>query len=629
LYGAYYGQAHYKSTGVGDAVLSMVTSPAGDTVAVATPKGGVTLLKPTGKPIQVGAVEGPARATAFSPDGALIAFGTDTAIAVYTVDRKLRARATLHSVGVTDVAFGRDSSSVFVATRYRGIYRFDLATQTPAIFTGASGDGLLDGTLSVAVSPDGPHVAASFADGQIRVWNLDGQPVGAWKSDRGAASHVVFVREGQRLLAGHVGGRVCLWSLDGKLHDCVEAARSIDAFAVSPDGKSFVTADDDFTAKYWTLPETDRFDSSARVELRGHTNRVRGIAFDTKGRVLTGSYDGTLRRWQFAQPRTIAAGNSLRRFAVFSPVDANRLLTNGGYNTVLVDLDGRIVKEFPNPPAEYQVAVTAAAYAPAGDFVLTGSYGGSLALWRIDGALIWRRHVGGEISAVLFDPESKTAYAALKASSRDWHVLRFDWERFTKPNVVLVTHRRINGVAVASSGDIIVTAEGGNNGTDGQILIHRRGQTLKSIIVDRDQPRAVVFSPDRHLLLLGADLQTPAERGTTAGFVRHSASVLDESFNEVMVLGGHLRMVTSAAFSSDGKYVLTGSGESNLPDAEMRLWTAGGVLLFAAAADKDVAAVAFSPAGSHIAAAAGPDLKLWLMARALRRHLDTLDIDIE
>jgi WD40 repeat protein len=352
------------------------------------------------------------------------------------------------------------------------------------------------------------------------------------------------------------------------------------------------------------------------------------VVFDRQGMVVTGSFDGTLRRWLVndVERSTLLRLAGLRWFASFSPTDRDLLLTNDGYDAALIDLDGRVRTTLGRQVITEPVATVAAAFAPRGDFVLTGSHRGTLTLWRSDGAEVWRHDVGAEVTAVAFGDGSSDAYAALKTrGTNQWQVIRLDWRDFDHRSI-LTADQRINSVAVSPGR--IVTAEGEPNGSHGQVRVLEHGRPVLLFPAERQRARVVAFTPDRHTLLVGVDLRSRDERGTTAGFLTHRAELRGPALEILRVLGGHPHELTAAAFSHDGRLILTGTAAgASSGSAEVRLWSADARLLLSIPVEKEVVAVSFSADGSRFLAAEGEAVRVWLTAAGIRESLRTLDVD--
>ncbi|MGK7902362.1 MAG: caspase family protein [Hormoscilla sp.] len=108
--------------------------------------------------------------------------------------------------------------------------------------------------LSVAFSPDGKRIVSGSSDETIRLWDLDGNPIGEpFRGHENSVLSVAFSPDGKRIVSGSNDLTIRLWDLDGK-----------------PIGEPF----------------------------RGHENSVESVAFSPDGkRIVSGSYDKTIRLW--------------------------------------------------------------------------------------------------------------------------------------------------------------------------------------------------------------------------------------------------------------------------------------------------------------------------------------------
>jgi hypothetical protein len=124
------------------------------------------------------------------------------------------------------------------------------------------------------------------------------------------------------------------------------------------------------------------------LPLRGHEGPIRAIAFDPQGRWLaTGSYDGTARLWDLAdpnaEPRVLRGHEGLIHAIAFDP--QGRWLATGS-----VDHTARLW-DLADPNAEPRVlrghedSIGAIAFDPQGRWLATGSlFQGSVRLWTLD-----------------------------------------------------------------------------------------------------------------------------------------------------------------------------------------------------------------------------------------------------
>ncbi len=240
-----------------------------------------------------------ANCAAFSPDGALLAYGDGTTVRIADAGTgKVLRILPGHADTVTAVAFSPDGTLLATASRDGTARTWDTATGIPRT-TLTGHDNWVN---AVAFSPDGTLLATASADRSARTWDTaTGAP--------------------RTTLTGHDN-----W---------------VNAVAFSPDGTLLATGSDDDTARLWKLG-TRRSSFSSGPEsavLRGHTGPVRNVAFSRDGRLLaTGSDDRTARVWDVRAnaTRTVFAGHDAAvNSAAFSP-DGTLLATASADGTTCV-----------------------------------------------------------------------------------------------------------------------------------------------------------------------------------------------------------------------------------------------------------------------------------------------------
>ena len=129
--------------------------------------------------------------------------------------------------------------------------------------------GILAGAGDAAFSPRGDRVVSGGADGTVRLWRLDGTPVGEpfQGHERGVTS-VAFSPQGDRIVSGGDDGTVRLWRLDGSPaaepfegHE-PDVLGGVWSVAFSPQGDRIVSGGADGAVRLWRLdapPIAERF----------------------------------------------------------------------------------------------------------------------------------------------------------------------------------------------------------------------------------------------------------------------------------------------------------------------------------------------------------------------------------
>ena len=302
-------------------------------------------------------------AVAFSPDGSLLATGSDdgTARVVEARTGHEVARVT-HPRPVRAVAFSPDGSLLATAS-------FD---GTARVVEAGGGDEVARVTHSgpvraVAFSPDGFLLATGSFDATARVVEArtshevahvtHGQPVRA----------VAFSPEGSLLATGSLDGTARVVEAGtGDEVARVTHSRPVRAVAFSPDGSLLATGSDDATARV----------VEARTGHELHCTRgkeVLALAFSPDGSLLaTGSLDGTARLVEARTGDEVArvTHSRLVRAVSFSP-DGSLLATAS------VDGTARLVEERTGDEVArvtHSRLVRAVTFSPDGSLLATGSF---------------------------------------------------------------------------------------------------------------------------------------------------------------------------------------------------------------------------------------------------------------
>jgi len=144
--------------------------------------------------------------------------------------------------------------------------------------------------------------------------------------------------------------------------------------------------------------------------------------------------------------------------------------------------------------------------------------------------------------------------------------------------------------------------------------------------------RSISIRPDRKYFPYGSrsstNLWSLPHREMQEGEVTRDQLDTSGAAFELVVQKGHLKKITSIAFSPDGHYLASGSW-----DGTVKIWRiTDGILVKSLKLDsKDIDTfVAFSPDCLHMAASDAEEIKIWrvsngMLVRTLRGHSDTID----
>jgi WD40 repeat protein/tRNA A-37 threonylcarbamoyl transferase component Bud32 len=498
-------------------------------------------------------------AVAFSPDGRRIAY----AGGVWTWSRSQDT-----SIRIWELATGKTQQ---------------LAGHSQAVF-------------GLAWSPDGAMLVSCGFDGQIKAWDPDSGrellPRFVASPKQKVLCRADFSPDGR--LLGVVGGddphptaRATLFDVRTRevVRELAGHSTVVQSIRFSLDGKYIATSSLDRTVKIWPVAPLPAF-----VSLEGHSQAVWTAAFSPDGRrVATGSLDQTARIWNATN------GVLLRTLRVRFPVvslafshDGEKLATVGPDNSACVwkastepearshqPEEARIhegVLGNPKPDADpsprsaedqepfwlrgHTRAVLSVAWSPDDRWIATGSKDNSARIWD---ASTGREHLTlaghtGLVEAVAFSPSGKVlATGSADGTARLWST--------SSGQCLLVLTNHGGGVlslAFSPNPKWHLVATGSGDGSarlwdsDTGRLIHRLSGHINGV-------SSVAFSPDGQRLVTtpgGTDLHATATRAI-------SILLWDvTSGHQLLTLSPHNNAIYAAAFSPDGKGLVTAAGDN-------------------------------------------------------------------
>lgn len=174
-------------------------------------------------------------------------------------------------------------------------------------------------------SPDGKRAVAGGQDAKLWSWTLED---GAKTPIPGHASWlaaVAFSADG-RLYSADLHANVIAhdrWRIDAGHRPFLRA------MALSPDGRTLVTAGDDAVARVWSV-ETGKLVR----ELKGHKTYIYAAAFAPDGTIVTGDLSGRIRHWGDSLLRELDA-------SILHSREGEMLASVGGVRSIAFSPDGR------------------------------------------------------------------------------------------------------------------------------------------------------------------------------------------------------------------------------------------------------------------------------------------------
>ncbi|WP_437570130.1 nSTAND1 domain-containing NTPase [Sorangium sp. So ce542] len=401
-------------------------------------------------------------------------------------------------------------------------------------------------------SPDGKRLVTASDDGTARIWNVDGSsdPI-VLKSNTDALTSAAFSPDGERVVTGSADGTVRIWSADGRGEPVIlQGPTGKGVFAVfTPDGKRVVTASRDGTVCVWSSAEPRR-----RIVLQGHEGALSKAALSPDGtRLVTGFFDGTVRVWNAdgsGSPVVLRGHTNGVTSVAFSP-DGKRIVTASLDGTARVwNADG---SGAPVVLTNDDESISFAAFSPDGKWIVTFGTPGAVRLWiaGTTAGFVIAKDVDG-IRYAAFSPDSKRI--VLATSTTDTAYV-WSFERFSR-RVPLAAHQAdVVFAAFSPDGKRIVTTS--------------RDRTARVWDIEAD-PESVAFNPEGESLIPALD--AGGKRFLTESKSDHVVKVrnMDGSGGPIL-LRGHTHHIHDAAFSPDGRRIVTASW-----DGTARVWNADG-----------------------------------------------------
>jgi WD40 repeat protein len=416
-------------------------------------------------------------------------------------------------------------------------------------------------TCCVAISPDGETIASVSIEGkntEFKLWNFYTGGVKYFYDKKGS---LITARGFYDWLDGWLESsnqmnysfweprsQSNLFNLYGKY-----GFRSV--VAISPNGETLVSGNEDFTIKTWNFQDRNLLDI-----FRGHSKQVNSLAISPNGKTLiSGSEDSTIKLWNMDNGKLLftLAGHSDAVESVAITSDGQTLVSMGKDSTIMVwNLrQGNLSKSLERHAGSvYSVAIS-----PDGQWLASGSEDTTIKLWSLPDGKLNHSLSGhtGPVYSIAISPDGKWLVSGSEDTTiklwslHDGRLLR-NLVRHTGP-VYSVAMSPDGKWFASGSSDKTIKIWGSENTQQQQTA------TLFSVtILERTiaLPR-ITFLHDRQ------NVQTP-ETLNLGPLPDH------ESFSFKGALGGISWPVCGVAVSPDGTTLASVSIESE--NFELKLW---------------------------------------------------------
>jgi WD40 repeat protein len=552
---------------------------------------------------------GPIHAAAWSSDGRrVVTAGDDGSARVWDAASGRQLARLEHSAPVMSARFSRDGRHVLTAAG-DGARWWAVADRTSTLLTDAD-------SSAAELSPDGSLAFTVEPRGRLRVWPGAG---GAALADLAEVFEAAWSPDGETIATGGIDGQVTTWrAVSGEaVHALATGGGGVVLdIGFSPDGQLLAAAAVDGSVHVWETASGQEISV-----LRGHAAAVNRVAFARDGReVVTASADATARRWDVGAAVVLRGHGdwklplaeraaTARVVSIALSADGRRALTAGDASARVWDTEtGREVLKPPGcePVSEvfsclatattlgHQALLTAAAWAPDGERVVSAGEDGTAQVWDTNSGepLTTFAGHGATVRDASFSPDGERVVSVgADGTARVWRAADG-----VQAAVLRAPTKEFTAASFTPDGARVLTA-----GTDGSLRLWdaATGEALDELRVSTSGEDALLdeaISPDGRLVAtaigeavevwdLGSKRQLIALRGhaglvatvafspdgtlVASGGLDATTSIWDVSSGElVAVSGGHTRTVTGVAFSGDGRLV-----GSSSEDGTARLYT--------------------------------------------------------
>jgi WD40 repeat protein len=364
--------------------------------------------------------------------------------------------------------------------------------------------------------------------------------------NQGSVNALAISPDGRWLVTANSDNTARIWdATTGKERARLEHQGEVTQVAISPDGQWLVTADIDHRARIW-----DAVTGKVRSRLE-HESAITAVAVSPNSQWLVTCSNDTARIWDAAtgQERSRLKHQGLVRATAISS-DGRWLVTGSNDNAARIWDTATGQERF---RLEHEDPVGAVAISPDGRWLVTATDGKTAIIWDV---MTWRERARlehkGLISSVEISPDGRWLVTAGSGTVRTWDTAT--WRERSHVSYDGTLYK----VAIDPDGRWYVTTTGARVPPDytTQIWDAATGRKLARI-EHRDVVSTVAISPDGKWFVTAGRENTTLWLATTGREHRRLE---------------HQDWIKTAAASSDGKWMVTATGESSERAHTAHIW---------------------------------------------------------
>ncbi len=492
-------------------VFSAVFSPDGNEVLTTSEDGFAKLWTIEGKELLTLPHEIEVTKGTFSPNGQQILTLTRTHVSLWERDGTLTDRDTIAETVTSLDSFSTDGMKII--PNYSGNTNNEFYSNL----------NKLQSENNIVIPSPSQERILTLHDGVLSIYNGQGQIIR--DSITTNIYHTTFSNDSKQFLTVVPNENNSLITVRNGQGDSLYSflCRGNEVSATfSPDGKSILTASNDFSAKLWDFsnPFLHRFPKQHAA--------INSIDYFPEGdRYITTSFDSSARIWNGAgQLIDSHLHGDVVTSAIFSP-DGSRIVTTSRDSTARLwdPKSGRIVI------LQHENEVTTASFSNSGDVVLTSSLDSTARTWDLIGVQLHTYRMNGDVTWSGFANDDKT-FATISSD----HVITI-WDIAGDSLHMLRHPDKIYSVSFSKDGSKLITSC-----ADSIVRVWSAEGKLVSSLRHFEKPKFALFTDDGNYIITGGKLVK----------IWCPDGVLEDSLV-------HHENVSSIDVSPDGKYILTTS----------------------------------------------------------------------